>query len=176
MLERRAEILAGARRAFTAHGYERATVALIEQETGLSRGAIFNHFASKWAIFYALAQEDVRRAEEQWLQEDFEGMLRWAVTRDPGWIGVYLEVMRLLRTSDELRRQWSERGPEVEVAIRERMQERQRAGEVRDDLDADVLLRFVGLVMDGAVLQIGAGLTFDVEPMVQLVRAALAPK
>ena len=37
---RRAEILDGARRAFAEHGYEGATVARLEEATGLSRGAL----------------------------------------------------------------------------------------------------------------------------------------
>ena len=36
LVARRAEILAGARRAFARHGYEGATVKLLEEETGLS--------------------------------------------------------------------------------------------------------------------------------------------
>ena len=45
--ERREQILVGARRCFAEHGYEGATVALLEAEIGLSRGAIFNYFPSK---------------------------------------------------------------------------------------------------------------------------------
>ena len=41
------------------HGYEGATVARLEQEIGLSRGAIFNYFPSKDALFVELAIEIV---------------------------------------------------------------------------------------------------------------------
>ena len=47
--ERRQQILDGARRSFAEHGYEGATVARLEAAIGLSRGAIFNYFASKEA-------------------------------------------------------------------------------------------------------------------------------
>ncbi|TML22030.1 MAG: helix-turn-helix transcriptional regulator, partial [Actinobacteria bacterium] len=40
---RRQEILAGARACFARYGYEGATVRRLEEETGLSRGAIFHH-------------------------------------------------------------------------------------------------------------------------------------
>ena len=50
---RRAQILEGARRAFSRYGYEGATVARIEEETGLSRGAIFNYFDGKLDLFVA---------------------------------------------------------------------------------------------------------------------------
>ncbi len=53
--ERREQILAGARRCFAENGYEGATVARLEEATGLSRGAIFNYFASKEDLFVELA-------------------------------------------------------------------------------------------------------------------------
>src|SRR5438093_1325876 len=52
---RRAEILDGARRAFAEHGYEGATVARLEEATGLSRGAIFHYFENKTDLFVGLA-------------------------------------------------------------------------------------------------------------------------
>ena len=59
---RREQILDGARRCFAQHGYEGATVARLEQEIGLSRGAIFNYFPNKDALFVELAIETSRRS------------------------------------------------------------------------------------------------------------------
>ena len=55
---RRAEILEGARRAFARYGYQGATVARLEAEIGLSRGAIFHYFDSKLDLFVELAVQD----------------------------------------------------------------------------------------------------------------------
>ena len=55
---RRRQILDGARSCFARHGYEGATVRVLEEEIGLSRGAIFHHFPDKEALFLALAAED----------------------------------------------------------------------------------------------------------------------
>ena len=41
---RKQAILDGARRAFSRWGYEGATVARLEEEIGVSRGAILNYF------------------------------------------------------------------------------------------------------------------------------------
>ena len=41
---RRHDILVGARKCFADHGYEGATVRLLEEATGKSRGAIFRCF------------------------------------------------------------------------------------------------------------------------------------
>src|SRR3954467_14721705 len=54
----RRRMLDGARQAVAAHGYEGATVKVLEETTGMSRGAIFHHFPDKDALFLALAQED----------------------------------------------------------------------------------------------------------------------
>ena len=58
---RRRQILDGARACFARFGYEGATVRRLEQETGLSRGAIFHHFRDKETLFLALAEEDAVR-------------------------------------------------------------------------------------------------------------------
>ena len=50
---RRQEILTAAQQCFARHGYEGATVVRLEEATGLSRGAIFNYFPNKQALFVA---------------------------------------------------------------------------------------------------------------------------
>ena len=88
----RRRVLDGARRAFAAYGYEGATVRRLEEETGLSRGAIFHHFADKDALFLALAQEDAE--EVATLVDDFGlvGAMHKLRDKDAGWLGVQLEV------------------------------------------------------------------------------------
>jgi AcrR family transcriptional regulator len=173
---RRRQILDGARRAFARHGYEGATVGRLEEETGLSRGAIFNYFESKWAIFYALAQEDQQRGGELWLDEGFTAVLRWVLDQSPEWIGVYLEIHRMLRTNPELREQWSQRNPELDVRLLARLEEQQRTGELRSDVTADDIGKFMGLIIDGLVLNASAGMTYDVDALLKLVIGAIGPQ
>src|SRR3954469_24893395 len=54
----RRRVLDGARKAFAEHGYEGATVRRLEDEIGLSRGAIFHHFRDKESLFLAVAEDD----------------------------------------------------------------------------------------------------------------------
>src|SRR6478609_9406560 len=96
----------GARRAFSAHGYFGANVAILEAEIGLSRGAIFSYFPTKLDLFTALAQEDRDRFGRLWLEQGFEGAVRY-IGENPEWIGVYLEVSRMLRTDPALRKRWA---------------------------------------------------------------------
>jgi AcrR family transcriptional regulator len=173
---RRRQILDGARRVFSRHGFEGATIARLEAEVGLSRGAIFNYYATKWEIFYALAQEDQQRAGELWLEEGFGPLLRWVLDQSPDWIGVYLELHRMLRTNPALREQWSARVPDLDQRLKERLEEQQRNGELRGDLDAEQIGRFMGVIVDGLVLNVATGATYDEEALLKLVIGAIGPQ
>jgi len=48
--ERRREILAGARTVFVRHGFERATMAQIASEVGLTAGALYRYFPNKESL------------------------------------------------------------------------------------------------------------------------------
>jgi AcrR family transcriptional regulator len=174
--KRRRQILDGARKAFSRHGYEGATVPLLEKATGLSRGAIFSYFPSKWDLFYALAEEDQTRAGEIWLEDGFGGVLRHIAKERPEWIGVYFELTSMLRTRPELRERFLQRSPEVNAQLVERVAELQRRGELRGDLDAEQLGRFMGIVLDGIVVAVAAGVPVDVDPVIRLVSSAIAPQ
>lgn len=172
---RRRQILDGARTAFARHGYEGATVARLEQQVGLSRGAIFNYFPSKRAIFYALAQEDLDRALRLLLDGDIGAVLRMMNDESPEWLAVYLELMRMLRTDPELRAQWANRSPELIAALAEHLGGQQQRGELRGDVSVEAIGTFLGLVADGAAVHISAGYPVDVESVVRLVRSAIEP-
>jgi AcrR family transcriptional regulator len=173
---RRRQVLAGARHAFAQYGYEGATVARLEDETGLSRGAIFNYFANKSEIFFALAAEDEQRAAELWLEQGFAAVLRWVAEQSPDWVGVYLEIHRMLRTDPELRERWLQRSPELDDRLRARVREQQRRGELRTDVDVEDIGRFLGLVLGGLVLNTSVGATYDVDALLKLVVSAIGPQ
>jgi len=174
--DRRRQILDGARRAFAGHGYEGATVARLEQEVGLSRGAIFNYFPNKWSIFYGLALEDYDRVGRLWLDEEYGSVLRHMASEDPDWIGVYLELIRKIGTQPELREQWVQRNPDLNDELMERVAELQRRGELRDDLEPGELLAFLGLILDGIAVRMSAGFPVETEPLLKLVSSAIAPQ
>ena len=95
---RREQILAGAQRAFARHGYEGATVARLEEETGLSRGAIFNYYESKEALFVELVRRSSDRFVEIWLGEGYRALLEAVLEEDPEWLSVQVEAARRVRT------------------------------------------------------------------------------
>jgi TetR/AcrR family transcriptional regulator, transcriptional repressor of aconitase len=172
---RRRQILDGARSAFARHGYEGATVPRLEDAIGLSRGAIFSYYPSKLDLFVALAEEDQLRVGELWLEEGFDGVVRH-IGEDPEWIGIYLDVGRMLRQDPELRERWLGFNPEMRQRLATRFAELQKAGQLRNDLDLNSLGRFLGVLFDGLAVQQGAGYGIDVDGTIALVRSALAPK
>src|SRR5919201_5817228 len=102
---RRAQILEGARRTFAREGYEGATVARLEEEIGLSRGAIFNYFPDKWSLFLALAAEDQHVFIDLLVDEGIDAVVRRIAAENPDWLAVYFELARHMRTNPELMRE-----------------------------------------------------------------------
>src|SRR5215210_6312166 len=107
---RREQILEGARRAFARHGYEGATVTRLEEEIGLSRGAIFNYFPDKWSVFFELAARDQHELLTMLVDEGIDATLRHLTTESPDWMAVYIEVTRHLRTNPGLMEEFRQRG------------------------------------------------------------------
>jgi TetR/AcrR family transcriptional regulator, transcriptional repressor of aconitase len=173
---RRTQILDGARRAFAQWGFEGATVNRLEAEIGLSRGAIFSYFPSKWDLFYALASADQRRVGELWLERGFEGMVRHVAEENPDWLAAYLEVGRILRNDSARREQWQRRNPDIDARIEENLEERRADGVDRSDVPLESVGMFLGIVLDGISLHLSAGFPVDIEGTLELVRTALAPK
>lgn len=154
---RRRQILDGARTAFARHGYEGATVRVLEEATGLTRGAIFHHFADKDSLFLALAEEDTAAMAQVVAERGLVQVMRELRGRDPGWLGVQLEVSRRLRTDIAFRAEWELRLATLDRAAQERLERGRAAGTVRDDVPVAQLATFLRLVLDGLVLHLATG-------------------
>lgn len=176
---RRREILAGARACFARHGYEGATVRRLEEQTGLSRGAIFHHFRDKESLFLAVAEDDAIAMAETVAHNGLVQVMRDLVARadEPevvGWLGTQLEVSRRLRTDPEFAKRWAERSEAIAHATRERLERQREAGTLRDDVPAEVLQRLLELAHDGLVLHLAMGRTTDdLAPVLDLIEAAV---
>ncbi len=167
---RREQILTGARRCFAEHGYEGATVARLEEEIGLSRGAIFNYFSSKENLFVELAVQDSARMSELWVNEGLEAIIREVLELDPAWLTVYFELIRRVRTDLAFRERIEERQQEFMPVNRARIEEAQRDGELRVDLEPREIGVFVNLVLNGLALQRAQG---DEPPRPELILGLL---
>jgi AcrR family transcriptional regulator len=174
LAERRAHILAAARRAFARHGYEGATVKVLEDETGLSRGAIFHHFRDKETLFLALAEDDAARMAETVSRDGLVQVMRELEDKDAGWLGVQLEVRRKLRTDPDFAQRWAEHQSAVLGATTARLQRQRAAGVVRDDVPLPLLVDFLRLVLDGLVSGLASGMpTTHLKGVLDLVEDAV---
>ncbi|MGH3433512.1 MAG: TetR/AcrR family transcriptional regulator [Thermocrispum sp.] len=171
---RRRQILDGARMCFARHGYEGATVRRLEETIGLSRGAIFHHFKDKESLFLALAQDDAARMAEVVAEQGLVQVMRDLLAGDPrqpvDWLGTRLEVSRRLRTDEDFRRRWAERSEQLTTATKDRLRRKRQAGELRDDVDVEVLTAFLELVLEGLTSRLAMGLPgAGLEPVLDLV-------
>jgi len=160
---RRREILAGARACFARHGYEGATVRRLEEETQLSRGAIFHHFKDKESLFLAVAEDDAAEMATVVAEYGLVQVMRDLLTGDAsfdkaGWLGTQLEVSRRLRTDASFAGRWAARSEAIAQATRDRLARQREAGVLRDDVPLETLQRFLELALDGLVLHLATGL------------------
>jgi AcrR family transcriptional regulator len=173
---RRAQILEGARRAFAEHGYEGATVAKLEEATGLSRGAIFHYFENKQALFVELAMETTVRVGELLAESGVEGALRAIAAESPEWIAVIIETESRLRHDPAFVERFEARAEDTAPRIRSWFEREQAAGALRGDVPWAELARFVTSVINGLALRVASGDPFDVDVMIRLVNDAIAPR
>jgi AcrR family transcriptional regulator len=172
---RREQILDGARRCFARYGYEGATVSRLEEETGLSRGAIFNYYASKDALFIELAMEMSKRLTDVWLHEGFRAVLDAIVREDPDWLAVQLEATRRLRTDPGFKELIEEREEELRGERSERLE--QVRPKVRDDVPLEDAVVFLSFVANGLALRHTVGDPLpDLDVIAQLVDQGVAPR
>jgi len=180
--ERREQILAGARAAFARHGFEATTIALLEKEIGVSRGAIFHYWPNKLAIFVDLADRDAERfvsgipleggpeaVVEYWMEQ---------FVAEPDWIRVYFEAGRMMRNDAELIRRWRERSDRFGKPLAEMVRRWQAEGLVRDDLSDEQVLTWLFTLTDGLGLQLAWApepKPEDYRMLPALAAAALAP-
>ena len=180
---RRQQILAGARACFARHGYEGATVRRLEEEIGLSRGAIFHHFRDKESLFLAVAEDDAAAMVATVARNGLVQVMRDLLDRAAdttgdgevaGGLGSQLEVSRRLRTDPEFAQRWAARADAIAAATRERLTRQREAGVLRSDVDLAVLAQFLELAYDGLVLHLAMGRpSADLGRVLDLVEAAV---
>jgi AcrR family transcriptional regulator len=168
---RRSEILEGARRAFAKHGYEGATVARLEEEIGLSRGAIFHYFDSKLDLFVAIAAADNLRYQQVLAEEGVEAVVRTVAATDRSWLSVLVETEVRLWHDPELERRMEAAAEEDTVLAG--LTRAQREGKLRTDIDPSALLEFVMIVLNGMAVRVVSGNQLDVDSLVRIVNDGL---
>lgn len=172
---RREEILAGAQLAFARHGYEGATVARLEEETGLSRGAIFSYFENKEALFVDVVVGSSDRLVEAWLDRGFRALLDAITHEDPDWIAVQLEAALRLRTDERFRDRLARLSRDVAARREERLA--RLRGTVRDDIPVDAAAKFLTIIANGlALARVSGDELPDLDVFNELVETGAGPR
>ena len=173
--ERREQILEGARRCFAEHGYEGATVVRLEREIGLSRGAIFNYYENKEALFVALVRRSSDRFVEIWLERGYRALLEAVTQEDPAWLSVQVEAARRVRTDERFREQIS-RLEDDAVAQRETRHARLQ-DVTRGDVPIAVIAQFLGMLANGvAFARVTDDPIPDLDQLMTLIETGVAPR
>jgi AcrR family transcriptional regulator len=173
---RRDQILEGARRAFARHGYEGTTVALLEKEIGLSRGAIFNYFPDKWALFFELAARDQHELTTLLMEQGLDATIRHLAEESPDWMSVYFEVLRRFRRNPELLEEFQQRGGAGrEEQVDEWLKRIAADGAFREDVKLADIVLFVNVVANGVALARSLELEIDAEALLKLVHTGIDP-
>jgi len=171
---RRQEILDGARRAFAEHGYEGATVARLEEATGLSRGAIFHYFENKNDLFVELAMEMNTRFGDILLEQGLAEAFRALTAENPEWLAVLIETESRMRHDEDFVRRLESKSTAASPRIQEWFEQQQAEGKLRDDVSWLELGRFTTSLLNGLALRVAGGDPFDLESMLRLLDDAIA--
>lgn len=172
---RRAQILEAAQRAFARHGFEGATVARLEEETGLSRGAIFSYFENKDDLFVAVVSQSSDRLVAIWMERGFRALLDAIAHEDPDWLAVQLEAARRVRTDPTFRARIGRLEQEAAEHRAERLA-RLRPG-LRDDLPLEVTVMYLNLVANAvAFARVLEDKLPDLDLLMELVETGVTPR
>jgi AcrR family transcriptional regulator len=171
---RREEILDAAKRCFAKHGYEGATVARLEAESGLSRGAIFNYFENKEALFVELAGRTSERITGIWFEHGLRAALDAIVNEDIDWLSVQLDSSRRVQTDPKFRRHVEAKEAQLRAGSGERLARLEELG-VRDDIPIEEAGMFLSIVLNGLALRRTMGDPLpDLDTLVELVDSGIA--
>ena len=171
---RRQEILDGARRAFAELGYEGATVAKLEEATGLSRGAIFHYFENKNDLFVELAIEMNTRFGDILIDGGLHEAFRALAAENPEWLAVLIETESRMRHDEDFVRRLEAKAADTSPRIQEWFEQQQAEGNLRGDVSWKELGRFTTSLLNGLALRVAGGDPFDIEAMLRLLDDAIA--
>jgi len=145
------QLLETAARCFAEHGYRGTTTAMLAREAGITEPVLYRHFANKRDLFLALVESVGRRVIANWqdtvrslrspLEQLRQILFRNPATADPMTHHVYRVIFHASTEFTE---------PYIQQAIREHYEQylrfltkivrrAQEAGEIRTDVEAEVL-------------------------------------
>jgi AcrR family transcriptional regulator len=165
-LNTRGRILAAASQVFAEHGYDGATLDMVAADAGVTKGAVYWHFASKGELFLALLEQHV-----QWTSKAIPGVLksvseiedpieRWTkvlesefevCTENPDWPRLFLEFSHSSR-NPEVRKRLHELYDRTLEIIGDAVRQAQQNGHLSPELDPDAVGILFRSLLNGLLL------------------------
>ena len=165
-LNTRGRILAAASQVFAEHGYDGATLDMVAADAGVTKGAVYWHFASKGELFLALLEQDV-----QWMSKAIPEVLRsvseiedpierWtkvlesefeACVENPDWPRLFLEFSHSSR-NPEVRERLHELYDRIQKIIGDAVRRAQEDGHLSPELDPDAVGMLLRSLLNGLLL------------------------
>jgi AcrR family transcriptional regulator len=182
-LDTKTRLTLTALRAFLEEGYEGATLNEIIRRSGLSKGAVYHHFASKEDLLKAVMSLVTDRMAE-WSQAQFSQAtstnellqalfgsfraMRQAVGDIVGARGEtpysYLEILLYAaRHSRDIRVKMGEIYAQSQASLTRCLRGAQAAGEIREDVDCRALAFEIHVLVEGAMLMSVLDSTVDLD-------------
>ncbi len=164
--ETRRRLIDAASGLFAEHGYRDTSVQAIGERAGISRGSIFWHFGSKEALLWAVVEEAFGRWETDVLVPDIgdatgiEAVRRGVIahrrflTEDGGALRLFYVLMfEALGPRPELRERFVELHAHLRAATAGWIASGQRTGELRADIDAQIVTTMLVSALGGLAYQ-----------------------
>ncbi len=165
-------ILEAALKVFAEKGYIGATVDHVAEAAGLTKGAVYHHYANKQALLLALMErrfeqqieivERVSSSISQWDEEGLERILIGvldAYAAEEGWFELYHEVLTQLRDPETFAL-YQKQEAYVLSAFKKIVKGIQKKGDARNDVDPTAIF----LIIAGAMERFSLMLQADMKP------------
>lgn len=179
--ERREQIIQTATDVFATEGFEGTALKRVAELVGVKEATLFHYFKGKQELLTAVLAERDRRSLNDSGQEDIGLNLMPAIAernvREPGLTTLYAVASATANhPGHDSHPYFKERYETVVREITVDIERRQKAGEVRADVDAVMLARLTVAAFDGLQLQWLYDKSVDMaDGLTQLVKVLLAP-
>lgn len=134
---------------FASHGFQAATVDLIAEEAGFSKGAVYSNFDSKEDLFMAMLEQHIeeqraRMAQAVSTEESYEGramvgaaQFMEMVRTEPEWILLFLEFTAYASRNPELRPRLAEQMRRFHSTVKELLEEGVRTFGIKGEVPSN---------------------------------------
>lgn len=164
--ETRERLIAAAVEVLTERGFEAASTDEIVQRSGLTNGALYNHFSTRYELLAAALEQEVARIEEivgtpgSRPGDVIENLLQTVRAWDrlsPRSGGVIVEVIARARRDEAVRALYLRLATSVEAGYIDELRRGQESGRVRRDLQPEAIARLLSAIGTGYNAQAAAG-------------------